>query len=101
MDKLKNAFSLELFADQLLEEKGADSLDEEIKATMKTDLVSRLEDKVNAIILAALPSEKLDEFSKMLDGDLEGMDQFLKNNIPGFEEVLAAGLLEFRTTYLS
>ena len=101
MDNFKKAFSLELFADQLLEEKGADSLDEEIKATMKADLVSRLEDKVNAIILAALPPERLEDFSNLLDNNLEGMDEFLKNNIPGFEEVLAAGLLEFRNTYLS
>lgn len=95
--------TLEVFVDRLIEEKGLEYLDEEIRAQMKSDLLERVEDRINASILEHMPPEALEEFEKFLDADTsdEEMQVFVAKKIPNMEEMLATVLLEFRQTYLS
>ena len=65
------------FAFKLLEEKKLDIGDEELKAQLAEDLYERLEERVNAEILAALPPEKLEDFDKLLaEGSSEQLSDF-------------------------
>ena len=94
--------SLEIFVDRLVEEKGLDTLEAEVVAQIKKDLLDRVEDHVNAAILASLPPEKLEPFEKLLQGGNPEISQkFCHDNIPDLEQVMAAALLNFRSIYLA
>lgn len=91
----------ELFVDRLVEEKNLTNVDPEVLKELKSDLVKRVEDRVNAMIIERLPAEKLPEFEKLLDGgDNAAIQSFSETNIPNLPEVIAAELLAFRQTYL-
>jgi hypothetical protein len=93
--------NIEEFIDRIVAEKGFDHKDPEVLAQIKADLMSRLEDRINAMILSNLPGDKLEEFDKLLDTNDElATNEFLKNNIPDVEEKLAAEMLEFKSIYL-
>lgn len=93
--------SLEAFVDRLLEEKGLEGLDTDVLAQVRTDLMSRLEDRVNAAILAHMPEDELPAFSKLLDsGDAAEIQKFCAKHVPDLENVVAAELLGFRETYV-
>lgn len=93
--------NIEEFIDRIVAEKGFDHKDPEVIAQIKADLMSRLEDKINAMILSNLPGDKLEEFDKLLEANNEeATDTFLTNNIPDIEEKLATEMLEFKSIYL-
>ena len=93
--------SLSGFVEKLLEEKGMTNLDPEVFEQVKKDLVDRVEDRINALVLRELPPEKLEDFEKVLDGgnDTE-IEKFIEGNIEDREQKIAAELLAFRQTYL-
>ncbi|OGZ01202.1 MAG: hypothetical protein A2946_01730 [Candidatus Liptonbacteria bacterium RIFCSPLOWO2_01_FULL_53_13] len=94
--------SIEKFVDLLVTEKGLGNLDPEVLAQVKRDLSSRAEDRVNAVILSKMPPENLEAFEKLLDdGSAEDVQAFCAKNIPDLDQVVAAELLAFRTTYLA
>ncbi len=94
--------NLETFVGRLIEEKGLNNLEDQVLLQIKNDLLSRLEDRINAAILAGLPSEKLDEFQKIVDtGNKENINEFCGNNIKDFDELIAGELMSFRQTYLT
>ena len=96
--------TLETFVDTLLKEKGVAVEDVEVQTQLKADLLSRVEDRVNAEMLAALPPEHLEAFEKLVSDAGSTADQsvaFLKEKITDYSEVLARTLLAFRTAYLS
>lgn len=96
---------LETFANNLLEEQleaTGNNVPVEIKATLKEDLLARIEDKINATILAHLPPEKLPDFEKLLDSSSdEEIQNFCINAIPNFTNIIASTLIDFRKMYLS
>jgi hypothetical protein len=93
--------SLEAFVDRLLDEKGLEGLDAEVLAQVRTDLMSRLEDRVNAAILAHMPEDQLPAFLKVLDsGDSAEIQKFCVKHVPSLDEVVATELLGFRETYV-
>lgn len=95
--------ALEQFADKLLEEKGVKkmNLEEEVIFQMRDDLVSRLEDRINALIITSLPPQYAEEFEKMIDEEEIGkIQQFIAEHIPNLEELVTQELLFFRETYL-
>ena len=95
------ALGLEDFVGKLVEEKGLGHLDPEVLTQLKKDLLGRLEDRVNAIVLAKMPPEKLEEFEKLVDaGNEEKIQVFCSENIPNLDQSIAAELLAFRQTYL-
>jgi hypothetical protein len=94
--------SLESFVDQILFEKNADSLSPEVRQEMKNDLLERVERRVNAAVVAALPSEKAEEFEKLVEtASGEEIQAYCQKNIPDIEGVIAKELLEFKALYQS
>lgn len=96
--------TLEAFVDKLIEEKGLSSMADDVLTQMKADLLSRVEDRVNAEMLEALPSEKVEAFEELLNQESstgDDVSSYLKENIPQFDEVLANALMGFRHTYLN
>ncbi len=90
------------FVDQILFERGADALPEEVQAQMKQDLTKRAEDRINAGVLAALPPEQLEAFEKIVEsGSGEEIDAFTRTHVPNLEEVIGKELADFKALYLS
>lgn len=91
------------FVDRLVQEKAFTNLSAEVLAQIKEDLKARVEDKINIAILGALPPDKLAEFESLLDqkSDARKIQSFCRGQIANLDEVLAAALLEFRSTYLN
>ncbi len=93
---------IEDFINRIVTEKGLEHKDPEVLAQIKADLMSRFEDRLNAMILSNLPSDKLEDFNKLLDSkNDEAINEFLKNNVPDVEEKLATEMLEFKSLYLA
>ncbi len=90
------------FIDKLLEEKGAAEMGTEVLAQMKKDLETRLEDRINAVVLESIPGDKLEEFNALLDaGDAQNIDVFYKRNIPDMDSIVAKAFMDFRSLYIS
>src|SRR5436190_2207104 len=96
------AADLEVYVERLVSEKGMEGLDPEILKEVKADLMDRLENRLNATIIANMPAEKLGEFEKILDtDDAKKMQEFTAAQIPDLEQVLALEMLNFRESYLN
>lgn len=94
--------SLEKFVDKLVAEKGLQDLEAEVLSEIKSDLLGRLEDRINAVILEKIPPEKLEYFEKMLDNsDEKEIQEFCSRNILGLDQIIAAELLSFQNAYLN
>jgi len=92
---------LEQFVDRLLAEKKMNNLEPSILQQAKEDILSKAEDKIKAVIFSNIASDKLEEFNKLMEADDEAaLQSFIKREVPNLEQVIAAGLLEFRSTYL-
>lgn len=106
-EELKSAhdsINLEIFVDRLVEEKNLPKdLEKEVIDQIKSDLLERAEDRVNAVIINNLPSDKLEEFNKILDENKpdEEVRKFCADNIPNLPELIATELISFKQTYLS
>lgn len=93
--------NIEEFVDKLIEDKGFNEQDPDIIAQMKSDLLDRVENRINAMIISKLNPEKLPDFEKVLDSDSkEEIQKFVKENIPDIEEKVAKELLDFKNIYL-
>ncbi|MEK7529675.1 MAG: DUF5663 domain-containing protein [Patescibacteria group bacterium] len=96
--------TLDAFVDKLIDEKGLSSMADDVLVQMKADLLSRVEDRVNAEMLEALPSDRAEAFEVVLNEESSSSDDvaaFLKGNVSNFDEVLANALMGFRHTYLN
>lgn len=94
--------AISIFVDKLVEEKNFGNLDPEVLEQIKIDLLGRIEDRINATILANIPAEKLEQFDVLLNsGNTEEIQSFCQNNIKNFDEVIAEALISFRNIYLN
>lgn len=102
MPAITNSPTLEIFVDKLIEEKGLRLIDPETIKQVRADLYERLEEHINANLLAKLPEEKLADFEKLLDAKAGPAEtqKFLRDNIVDVEAAVAFALLNFRKTYL-
>lgn len=100
---MENQLNLDTFVDNLLTEKGLGAQEKEILSQLKADLMSRVEDTINATLVQKLPAEKLADFEKLLDqsASTQEMQNFCKKNVPNLDEEIATVLLQFRNTYLN
>ncbi|OGM21000.1 hypothetical protein A2714_03030 [Candidatus Woesebacteria bacterium RIFCSPHIGHO2_01_FULL_38_9] len=90
------------FIERLILEKGFPAMSDEVRAQVKKDLLERLNDTVNAKIIAALDNKSIEEFSSLLDKNPsnEEIQNFIHENVPNAANFMANVLLEFRKTYL-
>lgn len=102
MNEITGSLELGKFAERLLEEKGLNVLEDEVVAQLKADLVDRLENRVNAVILNALPKDLMGDFEKLLDSEAGdgAVQEFCSKHISGLDELIAAELVAFRRTYI-
>ena len=69
---------------------------------LRDDLVVRVENITNSLVLENMPKDKMDDFEKILDsGNEKDVQEFCKLNIPNMEELVSTGLLKLRSLYLS
>lgn len=94
--------NIEEFVDRLIVDRGFNEQDPEIIEQMKLDLIDRIENRINAMIVSKLDPEKLSDFEKLLDnGSEEEIQNFVKSNISDIDQKVAAELLTFKNIYLS
>ncbi|HNW20032.1 MAG TPA: DUF5663 domain-containing protein [bacterium] len=94
--------SLDKFVDELLVAQGIDQLEPEIRDQLVQDLTDRLNDRLEAAIVAELPEEKLPELEVIIDKKAgnEELQKFFAQNIPDLPAILARELAAFRQSYL-
>lgn len=102
--KENGSLDLASYVDRLVvEQKYPSDLEKEVVDQIKADLLSKVEDRVNAVIISNLSEEKLEEFTKLLDSNIsdEEMQKFCSENIPNLQQLIATELIVFKQTYLS
>jgi len=101
-NKKNQADELGAFVDHLITEKQMTNLDPEVLAGVREDLLNIVEDRINAVILANIPPEKLSYFEQLLDrADENEIQSFCQRNIYDLDKIIAAELVEFKKTYLN
>ena len=94
--------NLEKFIDELIVAKGFGDKDPEVLEQIKIDLMDRLEDRINGMIMEKLPPIVLEEFERVLDkGNSEEIQNFIAQYIPDIKERTAFELVSFKNMYLS
>lgn len=94
--------NIEEFVDRLVQDKNFDTKDPEVLAQIKADLMTRIGDRIDAMIMSNIPPEKMGEFGEVLNSDDEAkITTYIREQIPDIEEKTAGVLLSFRTTYIS
>jgi hypothetical protein len=94
------------FLKQMLIDAGQTDLNEAVEEQMLQDLNTRLEDRLILTAMQQLPAAKQIEFEKMTEEKMDpGMrtatlETFLKENIPNYEQVFTAALIDFRNLYV-
>jgi len=97
--------SLQQFLDLLVTQKYPESLDQEFKDSIKTDLLPRLERFITLKTLeetARVSTTKLQEFQTLLSSNppKDRVAEFIQSTIPKYPEFLSRVLLEFRNIYI-
>jgi DNA-directed RNA polymerase subunit F len=93
--------TIEDFVDKLIQDKGFKEEDPDVIAQMKQDLLDRVENRINAMILSNIKPEKIEDFKKILDeGTEEQIQEFVKSDVPDIDEKVATELLTFKNIYL-
>jgi len=95
--------SLDNFVDELLAAQGIDQLEPEVRDQLVQDLTDRLNDRLEAAMVAELSEDKLPELEVILDkpAATEELQKFFAENIADLPAVLARELAAFRQSYLS
>ncbi|MFA7119331.1 MAG: DUF5663 domain-containing protein [Sphaerochaetaceae bacterium] len=95
--------SLDKFVDELLAAQGIDQLEVEVRDQLVKDLTDRLNDRLEAAMVAELSEDKLPELEALLDrqAGAEELQKFFAENIIDLPAVLARELAAFRQSYLS
>ena len=94
--------SLEGFAEKLLSDRGVGDISSEVIEQMKKDLVSRLEDRINAAMIEKLAPQYLEEAERLIDdGDDAKVQQFFTTHLSNMSEIISTELLLFRDRYLN
>jgi len=92
------------FLKQVLADGGQTGLAPAVEETMLEDLNNRLEDRLILTAMQKLSLEKQKELEKItLDKTADNapqIEEFLKNNIPDYEQVFTQALIDFRNTYV-
>ena len=96
-------FDIESFADRLLaENKHLAKIDDaDVLNQIKENLVDSIDDHINAMVLAEMPPNKLEELERLVDADAhDKIAAFTNANIPNLDTKLTKLLVDFRKTYL-
>lgn len=94
---------LRTFIDNMLTAAYGDTLAEDIREIMITDLYPRLEQTLSLAMLAKLTPEQLAEVEKMTEVNTpaETIQAYVTQKIPNYAEVLEEALKEFWALYIA
>ena len=95
--------ALNKFINDMLSDKDLSGVTEESKIFLVDDLKTRLLDQINRALIAALPDEKTNEFSALLDKQLvtaEEVQEFIADSGVDVQKITARTMLLFRDLYL-
>lgn len=102
LNALTDSEALDQFVNQLIIDKRFEPLEEDVVNQIKIDLKSKLEDTINAEILANFPPERIGDLNMMLDNnDIVGSQKLIAELIPQVTNLITATLVNFRKTYLN
>jgi hypothetical protein len=95
--------SIEQYVNNLLTERGVTHADPAVMDEFRADLLTRVSERLNAEMVALLSADKVEELNDLLDGNVEPdiLREFFMSNVPGYQDVFARTLMDFRTSYLS
>lgn len=90
------------FVDRLIAEKNFDTKDPDVVAQLKADLLTRIDDRIKAMIVENMPEDAFTEFNTILGTNDEAkISTYVRQHIPDIDEKTAGVLLNFKTIYLS
>jgi len=94
---------LDAFIKDIIDAKQLNGITDEAKVGLIEEMRERLLDMINRALVEALPEEKVEAFSLLLDNDdvtEEHIQQFIAESGVDIEKVTAKTLLAFRELYL-
>ena len=95
--------NVESFVDQLIEEKGYSDLDDNVRADLRNDMVTRLLDQIDMAAINALPEDKAIELADKIDNedfDDDKVMQYIQDSGVDLQQVALETMLQFRMLYL-
>ena len=94
--------NLNTFVDSVVEDKGLNDIDPGVLVEMKNDLLNRIEDRLNMVIVKNMPEANIAEFDKMMDENKsdEEVQKYCEEKIPDLEALIAVEIARFRDIYL-
>lgn len=96
--------NLEIFIEQLLEDKGVTNLTGEVREGVKASIAERLLDEIDRSLFEALPEDKANELDRLLDNenfDQDEMVDFMRESGVDVVRVTANTMAQFRNFYLA
>lgn len=94
--------NLDLYIDNLIDQKGYPDLTPEVREELRNDIRVRLNDFIMARVIAAFSDEDVAAFEELLKQNKTQaeLQQFAADHIPNFTDFLTDVLLEFQGVYL-
>lgn len=94
---------LQTFIGKLVSEKREfEGLEPDVITQIKSDLLERVENRINAVIVNNIPDANSEEFEKITEsGTDEEIQAFCESHIPDLAELIASELIVFRQSYLA
>ena len=89
------------FIDALIQEKGLEGLDPDVKKQLHADLLRRLEDRINRAIIEALNPHQVQQLEHLIDtNQIDKIQDFLYKQGVNVNGVIAKVMTEFHASYL-
>lgn len=94
--------TLEEYVDDLLDERGLSLVDEAVLIELRADLLLRVQERLNAEMVALLNDDLREELEDLLDVGAEPsvLREWFARHVPKFDDVYTQTLADFRTSYL-
>lgn len=94
-------FNLDEFVELLIRAKGYQNLTENSFRELRKDLIEKLSNRIITEIINYVPVDKLFEVEKLVyKKDVDGIVQFMDNNISNTEQIIIQVLLDFKRLYI-
>src|SRR5512137_2284005 len=98
---LQDSQAAKQFIDKIIEEKGFNELDQEVREQLHKDLLRRLEDRITAAIIAALNNQQVTQLEQIIDAQqIDKIQPFLHNEGINVNGIIASAMSEFHSNYL-
>jgi uncharacterized protein DUF5663 len=90
-----------LFIDKIIDEKGFEDLDDEVREELRTMLLQRMEDLLNRRIIEALTPKQLAHVEHMIDTkQVDKIQKYLYDEQINVQGIIAGVMTDFRAAYL-